>query len=51
VLHDVSAGQGWSRRDSYYFDKNGEVPLRPTTTLEAYWRSRRFDLDDYRFTS
>lgn len=35
--------------NSYYFDKNGDVPLRPTTTLEAYWRSRRFDLDDYRF--
>ncbi len=36
--------------NSYYFDKNGDVPLRPTTTVEAYWRSRRFDLDDYRFT-
>jgi len=36
--------------NSYYFDKNGDVPLRPTTTLEAYWRSRRFDLDNYRFT-
>jgi cation diffusion facilitator CzcD-associated flavoprotein CzcO len=36
--------------NSYYFDKNGDVPLRPTTTMEAYWRSRRFDLDDYRFT-
>ena len=36
--------------NSYYFDKNGDVPLRPTTTLEAYWRSRRFDLDDYRFS-
>jgi cyclohexanone monooxygenase len=33
-----------------YFDKNGDVPLRPTTTLEAYWRSRRFNFDDYRFT-
>ncbi|BCO36528.1 NAD(P)/FAD-dependent oxidoreductase [Mycobacterium heckeshornense] len=39
------------RANSYYFDKNGDVPLRPTTTVEAYWRSRRFDLDDYRFTS
>lgn len=38
------------RANSYYFDKNGDVPLRPTTTIEAYWRSRRFDLDDYRFT-
>jgi cation diffusion facilitator CzcD-associated flavoprotein CzcO len=36
--------------NSYYFDKNGDVPLRPATTLEAYWRSRRFAFDDYRFT-
>jgi cation diffusion facilitator CzcD-associated flavoprotein CzcO len=36
--------------NSYYFDKNGDVPLRPTTTVEAYWRSRRFALDDYQFT-
>jgi cation diffusion facilitator CzcD-associated flavoprotein CzcO len=37
--------------NSYYFDKNGDVPLRPATTVEAYWRSRRFDLDDYQFTA
>jgi len=37
--------------NSYYFDKNGDVPLRPTTTVEAYWRSRHFDLDDYQFTA
>jgi hypothetical protein len=37
--------------NSYYFDKNGDVQLRPTTAVEAYWRSRRFDLDDYRFTA
>ncbi|GFG69270.1 flavin-containing monooxygenase [Mycolicibacter senuensis] len=37
--------------NSYYFDRNGDVPLRPTTTVEAYWRSRRFDLDDYRFSA
>ncbi len=37
--------------NSYYFDKNGDVPLRPATTVEAYWRSRRFPLDDYRFTA
>ena len=36
--------------NSYYFDKNGDVPLRPTTTAEAYWRSRRYPLDDYEFT-
>lgn len=37
--------------NSYYFDKNGDVPLRPTTTVEAVWRSRRFALGDYRFTA
>ncbi|KUH87761.1 MULTISPECIES: NAD(P)/FAD-dependent oxidoreductase [unclassified Mycobacterium] len=37
--------------NSYYFDKNGDVPIRPSTTLEAYWRSRHFNLDDYRFTA
>ncbi|MBV9723195.1 MAG: NAD(P)/FAD-dependent oxidoreductase, partial [Mycobacterium sp.] len=36
--------------NSYYFDKNGDVALRPSTTFEAYRRSRRFNLDDYRFT-
>ncbi|MBS9532197.1 NAD(P)/FAD-dependent oxidoreductase [Mycobacterium sp. M1] len=36
--------------NSYYFDRNGDVPLRPATTVEAYWRSRRFDLDDYLFS-
>jgi cation diffusion facilitator CzcD-associated flavoprotein CzcO len=37
--------------NSYYFDKNGDVPLRPATTLEVFWRSRRFSLDDYRFSA
>ncbi len=37
--------------NSYYFDKNGDAPLRPTTTLEALWRSRRFPLQDYAFSS
>ncbi|AQT80474.1 monooxygenase [Mycolicibacterium litorale] len=35
--------------NSYYFDKNGDVPLRPASTVEAYWSSRRFPLDDYMF--
>ena len=37
--------------NSYYFDQHGDVPLRPATTFEAYWRSRRFPLDDYEFVS
>jgi cation diffusion facilitator CzcD-associated flavoprotein CzcO len=40
-----------SLANSYYFDKNGDVPLRPATTMEAYWRSRRYPLDDYRFSA
>jgi cyclohexanone monooxygenase len=36
---------------SYYFDKNGDVPLRPASTDETYWRSRRFPLDDYVFSA
>ncbi|MGE2834429.1 flavin-containing monooxygenase [Mycobacterium sp. SMC-4] len=37
--------------NSYYFDVNGDVPLRPASTLEAYWRSRRFPIDDYEFAA
>jgi cation diffusion facilitator CzcD-associated flavoprotein CzcO len=37
--------------NSYYFDKNGDVPLRPASTVEVYWRSRWFPLRDYRFTA
>jgi cation diffusion facilitator CzcD-associated flavoprotein CzcO len=36
---------------SYYFDKNGDVPLRSATTMQTYWRARRFPLDDYEFSS
>ena len=35
--------------NSYYFDRNGDVPLRPTSTPEAVLRSRRFPLEDYEF--
>jgi cation diffusion facilitator CzcD-associated flavoprotein CzcO len=37
--------------NSYYFDKHGDVPFRPSLTLEAAWRSARFDLDDYTFAT
>lgn len=40
-----------SSANSYYFDKNGDVPLRPASTPEAYWRSRSFPLTDYEFSS
>lgn len=35
---------------SYYFDRHGDVGLRPGTTLGTLWASRTFPLDDYAFT-
>jgi hypothetical protein len=40
-----------STANSYYFDKHGDAPFRPSLTLEAAWRSARFDLDDYAFAA
>ena len=40
-----------AQANSYYFDRHGDVPLRPVTTLETMWRASRFDLGDYRFTT
>ena len=40
-----------SRANSYYFDAHGDVPFRPSPSIEVDWRSRRFDLDDYRFAT
>jgi cyclohexanone monooxygenase len=37
--------------NSYYFDRHGDVPFRASPTIETAWRSARFDIDDYRFTS
>ena len=38
-----------SNANSYYFDKHGDAPFRASLSLEAAWRSARFDLDDYAF--
>ncbi len=40
---------GCENSNSYYFDANGDVPFRASTTMEAAWRSAHFDLEDYRF--
>jgi cation diffusion facilitator CzcD-associated flavoprotein CzcO len=37
--------------NSYYFDRHGDAPFRASLTLEAAWRSARFDLDDYAFAA
>ena len=49
--HQVMARADCSLANSYYFDKHGDVQLRPVTTLETIWRSRRFALNDYRFSA
>ncbi len=37
---------------SFYFDQHGDVPLfRPSTSIEAWWRMRRFPLADYAFST
>lgn len=36
--------------NSYYFDKHGDVPFRPATSLEAHWRSMTFPMSDYQFS-
>jgi len=41
--------QSCALANSYYFDPRGDVPLRPSPTIETMWRSRRFPLADYRF--
>jgi cation diffusion facilitator CzcD-associated flavoprotein CzcO len=38
-----------AQANSYYFDRHGDVPFRSSLTLEAAWRSARFDVADYRF--
>lgn len=37
--------------NSYYFDSNGDVPVRRASTPETIWRSRRFPLSDYDFSA
>lgn len=37
--------------NSYYFDKHGDVPLRPATSVEAHLRSRLFSFGDYAFNA
>ncbi|MEK6788233.1 MAG: NAD(P)/FAD-dependent oxidoreductase [Pseudomonadota bacterium] len=36
--------------NSYYFDKHGDVPFRPATSVEAQWRSMTFPMSDYEFS-
>lgn len=42
---------GCDGANSYYFDKHGEVPFRPSLTLEMMWDSATFNLTDYSFAT
>ncbi|MFG1793309.1 flavin-containing monooxygenase [Nocardia sp. NPDC049149] len=47
--HQIFWQDSCATANSYYFDIHGDVPLRPTTTVESAWRSTHFPLDDYQF--
>ncbi len=38
-----------SGANSYYFTKDGDVPLRPALTPEVRWRNAHFPLNDYAY--
>lgn len=42
---------GCQNSNSYYFDKHGDVPIRPTTTWHTARRAKRFPLNDYLFAT
>jgi cation diffusion facilitator CzcD-associated flavoprotein CzcO len=48
--HQVLVRGNCGPAKSYYFDAQGDSPFRVSPTVEARWRSGRFDLDDYAFT-
>lgn len=47
--HQVFWQDSCQLANSYYFDANGDVPVRPSLTAEVHWRSGHFDLNDYRW--
>ncbi len=47
--HQVFFQPSCTTANSYYFDAHGDVPFRPSPTLETMWTSTRFDLNDYCF--
>ena len=44
----VFAQPSCAHANSYYFDRHGDTPLRPSLTIETVWDSHRFPLSDYR---
>lgn len=50
MRNTVYFNNGCGSANSIYFDRNGDVPfVRPQSAVRSWWRSRHFDLDDYRY--
>lgn len=48
----VFLGPGCTGVNSYYFDRNGDVPfIRPHSGRHTLWSGENFPLDDYEYTS
>ncbi len=45
--HQVFWQASCAQANSYYFTKDGDVPLRPSSTSETAHRARHFPLEDY----
>lgn len=48
--HQVFWKDSCAGANSYYFDKHGDVPLRPALTPEVRWHNTRFPLHHYAFS-
>ena len=50
ALHGMPHSASCATANTYYLDHHGEISLlRPTSSLQAWWASRRFSLDDYAY--
>lgn len=49
--HQVFWQESCGRANSYYFDRHGDVPLRPALTPEVRWRNTHFPLNHYAFAA
>lgn len=49
--HTIFKCADCSGSNSYYFDEHGVTPfIRPQSTLQSWWRSKKFPLEDYQFS-
>ncbi|RJF89210.1 NAD(P)/FAD-dependent oxidoreductase [Oleomonas cavernae] len=50
--HTVFFNNNCSSANSYYFDRHGDAPfLRPASSIEVWWKSTHFPLQDYVFSN